>query len=71
MGKRGYGVGFVDEIHIDVQTYGRHPDCYHLIFVVVDAARDIPDPRFIEEELSGVQNIDGKSLRVLVYVREP
>jgi len=61
----------LDEMYADIQTYGRHPDCTYLIFVIVDSARAIPDPHLVEAELSGSQTIDGKQIRVMAYVREP
>ena len=61
----------LDEIHVDVQTYGRHPDCHYLVFIIVDAARDIPDPHLVEEELSDKQCIDGRDISVIAYVRQP
>jgi hypothetical protein len=60
VGRRGQWRRVVDEIHVDIQTYGRHPECDHLVFVVVDAARDIPDPHLVETTLS-----------VVLYIREP
>jgi hypothetical protein len=61
----------LDEIHVDVQTYGRHPDCDHLIIVVVDAARGVPDPRTVETQLTSKQTIDGRTMNIVVYIREP
>jgi len=71
IGRRGQWRRILDEIHVDVQTYVRHPDCHHLIFVIIDAARDVPDPHLVEEELSGSQVINGRAIRVMAYVREP
>jgi hypothetical protein len=59
----------LDEINIDIQTYSRHLDCHYLVFVIVDAARTIPDPHFVERELTGCQEISGRTFRVIVYVR--
>jgi hypothetical protein len=61
----------VEQIHIDTQSYIAHPACETLIFVVVDSARDIPDPRNLEEELSGEQTIAGTPVNVRVFVAEP
>jgi hypothetical protein len=61
----------VDQIHVDTQSYIAHPACETLIFVVVDTVRDIPDPRKLEEELSGQQIIDGKPVNIRVMVAEP
>jgi REase_DpnII-MboI len=71
IGRKGQWRRILDQIHVDIQTYGRHPNAEHLIFVVVDAVRDVPDPYFVERELSGNQVIDGRILHVLLYVREP
>jgi len=69
--KKGRWRKILDEIYADIQTYGRHPDCRYLTFVIIDAARDIPDPHLVETELSGNQIIDSKNIRVMAYVREP
>jgi len=61
----------VDEIHVDIQSYTAHPACEFMIFAIVDAARDIPDPRRLEDELSGEQVIKGKTVKVRVFVCEP
>jgi hypothetical protein len=71
IGRAGGWKRTVDEIAIDCQAYGRHPDCDLLVFVVVDAVKDVPDPRLMETQLSGSQTIDGKRIDVLVFVREP
>ena len=41
------------------------------MFVIVDFARDVPDPRHLEEELSGEQIIAGKRVNVKVLFAEP
>lgn len=61
----------VEEIHVDTQSYITHPACETLLFVIVDSVRDIPDPRKLEEELSGEQTIAGKHINVRVFVAEP
>jgi hypothetical protein len=61
----------VEEIYVDIQTYGRHADCRYLVFIVVDAARAIPDPHLIEQRISGGHIIDGKTIKVMAFVREP
>ena len=60
----------IDEIYVDIQSYVRHPASQNLFFVVVDAARDIPDPRQFEAEISGIQTIDGRQIEVQVIVCE-
>ena len=69
--RRGRWRKILAEIYADIQTYGRHPDCEHLIFVIVDASREIPDPHLVESQLSGEQTIGEKRIRVIAYVREP
>jgi hypothetical protein len=59
----------LDEIHADIQTYARHPDCHYLIFVIIDSGRQIPDPHLVERELNSTQSIDGKPFSVIAYVR--
>lgn len=61
----------LDEIHVDVQAYPTHDSCETLVFVVVDAARDVPDPRLAERELSGTQVIRGKKVDIRVFIVEP
>lgn len=61
----------VEEVYVDIQTYGRHPDCRYLAFVIVDAVRAVPDARLIEQQISGDQSIDGKPIKVMAFVREP
>jgi len=69
--KRNQWKRIVEEIHVDVQCYIAHPSCDTLLFVIVDAARDVPDPRRLESELSGVQTISGRTVDVRVYIAEP
>lgn len=61
----------VEETYVDVQSYVAHPACETLVFVIVDTARDIPDPSTLERQLSGEQTIDGKAVQVRFYVAEP
>ena len=51
-GRRGVWKKTVDEVYVDIQTYIRHPSSKTMFFVIVDDARDIPDPRQLERELS-------------------
>ena len=71
IGKRGTWKRKIGEIYVDIQTYARHPACQNLFFVIVDAVKDIPDPRQIEEELSGIQTIDNLEVNVRAFVCEP
>ena len=61
----------LDEIHTDIQAYPAHESCDTLVFIVVDSARDVPDPRLVEDELSGVQIIRGRKIDVRVFIVEP
>jgi hypothetical protein len=71
IGKRGQWKRAVEEIHVDVQSYIAHPACETLVFVMVDAVRDVPDPHRLEHELSGKQTIGGKTIDVRVFLAEP
>jgi len=71
IGKRGRWKKVVDQIHVDTQTYVAHPACTDLMFVIVDAVRDIPDPRKLEADLTGTQTIEGKEIRIRTIVCEP
>lgn len=70
IGRKGQWKKIVDEVHVDIQTYSRHPDCHILVVVIIDAAKDIPDPHAVESELSGLQMFGSKSVRVIAYARE-
>ncbi|KQW78138.1 hypothetical protein ASC89_15140 [Devosia sp. Root413D1] len=69
IGAKGRWRRVLDEMLVDIQTYGRHPDCDHLVFIVVDSVRGVPDPYLVESDLTGEQIIDGKPVRVITYVR--
>jgi REase_DpnII-MboI len=71
IGRRGRWKKVLDEIAVDSQAYGKHPACRTLIFLIVDAAKDIPDPHLVQSELSGRQVISGYEMDVHVFVREP
>jgi hypothetical protein len=68
--RRGRWKRIVEQIHVDIQTYVSHPACRDVVFVVVDAARDIPDPRNLEHELTGEQAIGDVRMNVRVIVCE-
>ena len=70
IGKPGSWKTKVNEIYIDIQSYVAHPACDNLIFVIVDAVKDMPDPRQVEEELTGVQIIDGRQVDIRAIVCE-
>jgi hypothetical protein len=59
------------EIQVDIQSYPAHECCETLVFIVVDVARDIPDPRLVEKELTGKQRISDRDIDVRVFVVEP
>lgn len=60
----------IEEIQVDIQSYAAHPACDSLIFVIVDSTKDIPDPRRIEEDMSGVQVIKGREINIRAIVCE-
>ena len=61
----------IDEVRVDCQAYPQHPDCRTLVFVIVDAARDIPDPRQLERDFTFQQTIGERKVDVHLFVREP
>jgi REase_DpnII-MboI len=69
--KKGSWKRIIKEINDDTQSYIRHPACENLVFIVIDAAKDIPDPLKFEKDLSGAQEIEGKAVQVTVFIREP
>jgi len=71
IGKKGQWKKILEQIQTDIQCYPIHPSCETLIFVVVDTARDIPDPRQFERELTEMQTVRGKDIDVRVFVVEP
>ncbi len=71
IGKRGVWKRIIKEINDDIQSYHTHPYCKYLFFIIVDAVKDIPDPRLIESQLSGEQTINGKEIKIFAFVREP
>ncbi len=71
IGKSGTWKQILKQINDDIQSYPAHPACESLVFVIIDAAKDIPDPASFERELSGSQTIDAKQIEVFAFVREP
>lgn len=69
--KRGRWKSVQRQVNDDVQSYFKHPSCKTLIFLIIDAAKDIPDPAQFEKALSGKQSFDGKEVEILAFVREP
>jgi len=71
IGQKGYWKRILDQIRTDVQSYPSHPSCDTLVFIIVDRVRDIPDPRLVENEMSGEQVILGRRVDVQVFIVEP
>ena len=71
IGKKGVWKKKVEEIYIDIQTYAKHAASETIFFVIVDEARDIPDPRHLERELTSSQVIDNREINVILYVCDP
>jgi hypothetical protein len=69
--RKGLWKKILDEINTDIQSYPTHESCETLIFVIIDAVRDIPDPRLLEHEMSGRQSIHGRKIEIRVFVTEP
>ena len=69
--KKGSWRRIIKEINDDIQSYIQSPACENLVFVVIDAAKDIPDPAKFERDLSDCQKINGKEVQINVFVREP
>ena len=71
IGSTGKWKQILKQINDDIQSYHTHPACESLFFVVVDAAKDIPDPALFERDLSKTQMMNGKQIGVHTFVREP
>lgn len=69
--KKGSWKQVLKQINDDIQSYVTHPDCETLIFVVIDAAKDIPDPSLFESDLTAIQSIHDKTINIQAFVREP
>jgi hypothetical protein len=61
----------IKQVHDDIQTYPMHHACKHIIFVVIDSAKDIPDPALCQREFSGGQMINGRRIEISLFIREP
>ena len=70
IGKRGDWKAKLDEIYVDIQTYAKHPACENLFFVIVDSVKDLPDPTQLECELTGLQTVDGREIKIRAIVIE-
>lgn len=71
IGRTGRWKEILKQINDDTQSYVAHPYCRTLVFVIIDVAKDIPDPALLERDLTGTQIIAGKEVEVLAFVREP
>lgn len=69
--KKGLWKQILKQVNDDIQSYVSHPCCDTMIFVIVDEAKDIPDPALIERDYTGLQTINGKEVEVHLFVREP
>ena len=68
IGRDGTWKQKIEEIYVDIQTYGRHPASETIFFLIVDDARDIPDPRQLEQGLTSTQMIDGREIDIVLFV---
>jgi len=71
IGRKNQWKTILEQIHIDIQSYPSHECCETLVFVILDAVRDIPDPRLVEHDMSGRQIIRDRAIDIRVYVVEP
>jgi hypothetical protein len=71
IGKKGTWKQVLKQINDDIQSYVAHPCCDTLIFIVIDEAKDIPDPALVERDYTGWQTIGDKEIDIHLYVREP
>lgn len=70
IGRKGTWKTKIEEIYVDIQSYVMHPACDNLLFVIVDAVKDMPDPRQVETELTRLQTIDGRQIDIRAIVCE-
>lgn len=68
IGRKGDWKKKVEEVHVDIQTYVKHPAGDTIFFVIVDDFRDIQDPRKLEQELTARQTIDGREVDIVLLV---
>ncbi len=68
VGRRGTWKKKIDEIHVDIQTYARHPASQTLFFVIVDDVGDIQDPRQLERDLTSRQTVDSREIDIVSFV---
>ena len=68
IGRKGDWKKKVEEVHVDIQTYVKHPASETMFFVIIDDVRDIQDPRKLEQELTARQTIDGKEVDIVLLI---
>ena len=68
IGRRGTWKKKIEEIYVDIQTYANHPASQTTFFVIVDAVRDIQDPRQLERALTRRQTVDGREIDIKLFV---
>ena len=71
IGQLGKWKQIVKQINDDIQSYVADPCCKTLIFVVIDAVKDVPDPALCERDLSKTQTVGDRAIDVKAFVREP
>ncbi len=60
-----HGRKISEELHDDIETYRKHPNCSELVFFIYDPNSLIPDSVALRRQIQGERNYDGK--RVTVY----
>jgi DpnII restriction endonuclease len=68
--KSGTWKQIVKQINDDIQSYGMHPACETLVFIVIDTVKDITDPASFERDLMALQTIGNKKIDIYAFVRE-
>ena len=68
IGRPGTWKKRIDEIHVDIQTYVKHPASQTVFFIIVDNVRDIQDPRQVEQELTEQQTIGESQIDIVTFI---
>jgi hypothetical protein len=58
-----------DELRIDIDCYGEHERCEHLVALVWDPEQHLLDPEQFASDLSGMRQRNGRTFDVTVVVR--
>ena len=66
---RKHGRGVSKELHDDIETYRNHPACSHLVFVIYDPGKWIPDIRSLKRQIEVSRVYDGRTLEVRCIVK--